>query len=66
MRAVSRNCEIPFSFVFQDFTSTCEEQPFRACSHDPGQLIASVLDPGVNFASLHGMTPVIVHMKLLW
>ena len=28
--------EITFSFVFQDFTSTCGEQPFRACSHAPG------------------------------
>ena len=27
--------DIPFSFVFLDFTSTCGEQPFRACSHDP-------------------------------
>ena len=23
--------EITFSFVFQDFTSTCGEQPFRVC-----------------------------------
>ena len=36
MRAVSRRWEIPFSFVFLDITSTCGEQPFRACSHDPG------------------------------
>ena len=28
--------EIVFSFVFQDFASTCGEQPFRACSHAPG------------------------------
>ena len=35
MRAVSRRWEIPFSFVVLDFTSTCVEQPFRACSHDP-------------------------------
>ena len=28
--------DIPFPFVFLDFTSTCGEQPFRACSHDPG------------------------------
>ena len=28
--------EITFSFVFQDFASTCEEQPFNACSHAPG------------------------------
>ena len=28
MRAVSRRWEIPFSFVFLDFTFTCGEQPF--------------------------------------
>ena len=28
--------EIAFSFVFQDFASTCGEQPFIACSHAPG------------------------------
>ena len=30
----------------------------------PGQLIASgqLTDPGVNFASVHGLTPVIVHI----
>ena len=31
----------------------------RSCSHDPGQLT----DAGVNFASVHGLTPVIVHMS---
>ena len=36
MRAVSRRWEILFSFVFLDFTSTCGEQPFGACSHNPG------------------------------
>ena len=36
MRAVSRRWEISVSFVFLDFTSTCGEQPFRACLHDPG------------------------------
>ena len=63
MRAVSRRWEIPFSFVFLDFTSTCGEQPFRACSHDPGQLIASgqLTDPGVHFASVHCLTSVTVH-----
>ena len=31
----------------------------------PGQLIApgQLTDPGVNFASVHGLTPVIVHMS---
>ena len=31
----------------------------------PGQLIApgQLTDPGVNFASVHGLTPVTVHMK---
>ena len=31
----------------------------------PGQLIAPVqlTDPGVNFASVHGLTPVTVHMS---
>ena len=28
--------EITFSFVFQDFASTCGEQPFRAWSHASG------------------------------
>ena len=35
----------------------------------PGQLIASVHDPGVNFASVHGLTLVTVHMNFslqLW
>ena len=33
----------------------------------PGQLIApgQLTDPGVNFASVHGLTPVTVHMSLL-
>ena len=29
-----------------------------------GQLITSVLDPGVNFASVHGLTPGIVHINV--
>ena len=34
----------------------------------PGQLIApgQLTDPGVNFASVHGLTPVTVHMSLSW
>ena len=32
---------------------------FRACSHDPG----TTQCPGVNFASVHGLTPVTVHMS---
>ena len=28
--------DIPFSFVFLDFISTCGKHPLRACSHDPG------------------------------
>ena len=33
----------------------------------PGQLIApgQLTDPGVNFASVHGLTPVAVHMSFL-
>ena len=33
----------------------------------PGQLIApgQLTDPGVNFASMHGLTPVTVHMSFL-
>ena len=33
----------------------------------PGQLIApgQLTDPGVNFASVHGLTPVTVHMSFL-
>ena len=33
----------------------------------PGQLIATgqLPDPGVNFASVHGLTPVTVHMSFL-
>ena len=32
----------------------------------PGQLIApgQLTDPGVNFASVHGLTPITVHMSL--
>ena len=58
--------EITFSFIFQKFASTCEEQPFRACSHALGQLIAlgQLTDPGVNFASEHGLMFVTVHMNL--
>ena len=34
----------------------------------PGQLIASgqLTDPGVNFASVHGLTSVAVHMNFSW
>ena len=58
--------EITFSFIFQEFASTWEEQPFRACSRTLGQLIAlgQLTDPGVNFASEHGLTFVTVHMNL--
>ena len=58
--------EITFSFIFQEFTSTFGEQPFRACSHALGQLIAlgQLTDPGVNFASEHGLMSVTVHMNL--
>ena len=65
MRAVSRRWEILFSFVFLDFTSTCGEQPFRACSHDPGTAHCSLqlTDRRVNFASVHGLTSVTVHMN---
>ena len=33
----------------------------------PGQLIApgQLTDPGVNFASVHGLTPITVHMSFL-
>ena len=64
MRAVSRRWEIPFSFVFLDITSTCGEQPFRPFHMTPVQLIASgqLTYPGVNFASVHGLTSVTVHM----
>ena len=58
--------EITFSFIFQEFASTCREQPCRACSHALGQFIAlgQLTDPGVNFASEHGLTSVTVHMNL--
>ena len=64
MRAVSHRWEIPFSFVFLDFTSTCGEQPLRPVHMIPGQLIAlrKLTDPGVNFASVHGLMSVTVHM----
>ena len=34
---------------------------------NPGQLIApgQLTDPGVNFASVHGLTPVTVHMSFV-
>ena len=37
----------------------------RACHMIPGQLIApgQLTDPGVNFTSVHGLTPVTVHMS---
>ena len=67
MREVSHRWENPFSFVFPDFTtSTYGEQPFRACVHMiPGQLIVSgrLTDPGVNFALVHGLTSVTVHIN---
>ena len=65
MGAVSRRWEITIPFVFLDFTSTCGKQPFRACSHDPGQLIASgqLTDSRVDFASAHGLTPVTDNMN---
>ena len=54
---------IPFSFVFLDFTSTCGEQPFRACSHnlETAHCLGQLTDHGVNFASVHGLTSVTVH-----
>ena len=65
MRAVSRTWEIPFSFVFLGFTSTCGEQPLGPVHMILGQLIASgqLTDPGINFASVHGLTSVTVHMN---
>ena len=65
MRAVSRWWEITFSFVFLDFNSACKEQPFGACSHDPGtaHCLGQLTYPGVNFASVHGLTSVTVHMN---
>ena len=59
--------DIPFSFVFRDFTSTCGEQPFRACSHDPGtaHCLGATHCPGVNFASVHGLMSVTVQMNFL-
>ena len=37
----------------------------RACSHDPGttHCPGQLTDLGVNFASVHGLTPVTVHMS---
>ena len=69
MRFVSRRWEILFSFVFLDFTSTCREQPVRACSHDPGTAHlprGNSLTPGSTFASVHGLTSVTVHMNFSW
>ena len=39
---------------------------FRACSHDPGttHCPGQLTDPGVNFASVHGLTDVTVHVSL--
>ena len=52
--------EITFSLIFQEFTSTGGEQPFRACPHALEQLITlgQLTDPRVNFASKHGLTSV--------
>ena len=63
MTAVSRRWEIPFSFVFLDFTSTCGNSLLGHVHMIPGQLIASgqLTDPRVNFASVHGLTSVTVH-----
>ena len=38
---------------------------FRAFSHDPGttHCPGQLTDPGVNFAFVHGLTPVTVHMS---
>ena len=60
-----RKWEIPFSVVLLDFSSTCGEQLLKACSHDPGTAHSSgkLTDPGVNFASVHGLTFVTVHMN---
>ena len=40
-------------------------QQFGPVHMIPGQLIApgQLTDPGVNFASVHGLTPVTVHMS---
>ena len=65
MRAVSRRWEIPFSFVLLDFTSTCGNSLLGPVHMILGQLIASgqLTDPGVNFASVHGLMSVTVHMN---
>ena len=65
MRAVFRRWEIPFSFVFLDFTSTWGNSLSGPVHMIPGQLIASeqLTDPRVNFASVHGLTSVTVHMN---
>ena len=62
MRTVSHQWQIPFFFVFLDFTSgNSLSGPVHMI---PGQLIASgqLTDPRVNVASVHGLTSVIVHM----
>ena len=66
-------------FRFRDFMSKFREmaefRPFSAVQKNlellgpvhmiPGQLIApgQLTDPGVNFASVHGLMPVTVHMS---
>ena len=47
------------------YSNIASKASVRACSHDPGTTIApgQLSDPGVNFASVHGLTPVTVHMS---
>ena len=42
-----------------------EKISLRACSHDPGttHCPGQLTEPGVNFASVHRLTPVTVHMS---
>ena len=65
-----RTCEVNrmgenSSFILKCYVKTVPVYDLGPVHMIPGQLIApgQLTDPGVNFASVHGLTPITVHMS---
>ena len=71
MRAILPKVGDSIFFVFLDFTSTCGEQPFRACSHGPGTVNSlprvhmMVCCPGATLPRVNFIAPGQVHRHLI-
>ena len=63
MRAIARRWEIPFSFASKTLPLLAGNSVLGPVHTIPEQLIAlgKLTDPGVNSASVHGLTSVTVH-----